>query len=119
MNKQRKKEWFYDDEFWRELYPFMFSEQRRRRSRCTIRQVLALTKPPGKAVLDIGCGPGLNFPEKPRPRKCRSAYDGRNADLAYGKSKCGESSAFGARLVGEVPGNPGHCGRKLISLRTI
>ena len=28
MNTQRKREWFDDDVFWRELYPYMFPEKR-------------------------------------------------------------------------------------------
>ena len=58
MNTRRKKEWFDDDTFWRELYPFMFPERRFADATAQIGQVLKLTKPKGKAVLDLGCGPG-------------------------------------------------------------
>lgn len=58
MNARRKKEWFDDDTFWRELYPFMFPERRFADAAAQIGQVLELTKPKGKAVLDLGCGPG-------------------------------------------------------------
>jgi SAM-dependent methyltransferase len=55
---RRKKEWFDDDSFWQELYPFMFPEQRFVSTPEQIEKVLALTKPGGKAALDLCCGPG-------------------------------------------------------------
>jgi SAM-dependent methyltransferase len=55
---KRKKEWFDDDSFWRELYPFMFPAQRFAAADEQIAQALALTKPTGKSVLDLCCGPG-------------------------------------------------------------
>ena len=55
---KRKKKWFDDDSFWRELYPFMFPEQRFAAAREQVAQALALTKPAGKSVLDLCCGPG-------------------------------------------------------------
>ena len=58
MNTRRKKEWFDDDPFWRELYPFMFPEKRFAAAAAQIGKVLKLTKPKGKAVLDLCCGPG-------------------------------------------------------------
>jgi SAM-dependent methyltransferase len=54
----RKREWFDDDSFWRELYPFMFPEQRIADADEQMAKVLALTKPVGKSVLDLICGPG-------------------------------------------------------------
>lgn len=56
--KTRKKEWFDDDSFWREMYPFMFSEKRMADAEEQITKALKLTKPKGKAVLDLCCGPG-------------------------------------------------------------
>jgi SAM-dependent methyltransferase len=54
----RKKEWFDDDSFWRELYPFMFPEQRIAEADEQMAKVVALTKPSGRNVLDLCCGPG-------------------------------------------------------------
>lgn len=54
----RKKEWFDDESFWRELYPFMFSEQRFASADEQMAKALRLTKPAGKSVLDLCCGPG-------------------------------------------------------------
>ena len=55
---KRKKEWFDDDSFWREFYPFMFPETRVADAHEQIAKALALTKPAGKSVLDLCCGPG-------------------------------------------------------------
>jgi SAM-dependent methyltransferase len=54
----RKKQWFDDDSFWRELYPFMFPKERIAGTDEQITKALALTKPAGKSVLDLCCGPG-------------------------------------------------------------
>src|SRR5262245_30611037 len=55
---KRKKEWFDNDGFWRELYGFMFFEERFRQAEEQAGTVVALTKPSGTAVLDLCCGPG-------------------------------------------------------------
>lgn len=53
-----KKEWFDNDFFWRELYSFLFSEQRFAAASEQVAQALALAKPPGRSALDLCCGPG-------------------------------------------------------------
>jgi len=58
MSTRRKKEWFDDDAFWQDLYPFMFPEQRFAATPEQIEKAVALTKPSGKAALDLCCGPG-------------------------------------------------------------
>lgn len=58
MKTKRKKEWFDDETFWKELYPFMFPEQRFTQTPEQIQQVLTLAKPIGKTALDLCCGPG-------------------------------------------------------------
>jgi len=58
MNARRKKEWFDNDAFWRDFYPFMFPEKRFADTPEQIEKVLALTNPPGKAALDLCCGRG-------------------------------------------------------------
>ena len=58
MTTKRKREWFDNDAFWRELYPFMFPKKRFADAAEQIEQVLALTKPNGKLALDLCCGPG-------------------------------------------------------------
>ncbi len=58
MKKRRKKEWFDDDSFWIEMYPYLFTEARFKDAIDQIDQVLKLVKPKGKSVLDLCCGPG-------------------------------------------------------------
>jgi SAM-dependent methyltransferase len=54
----RRTEWFDNDSFWRDLYPFMFPEQRFTEAPEQIDSVIALTQPQGRSVLDLCCGPG-------------------------------------------------------------
>ena len=58
MSSRRKKEWFDDDEFWKTLYPYIFPKSRFDETPDQMKKVLALTKPSGKYVLDLCCGPG-------------------------------------------------------------
>jgi len=58
MPARRKKEWFDDDSFWRDMYPFMFPEGRFAGAAAEVEKALNLAKPKGKAVLDLCCGPG-------------------------------------------------------------
>ena len=58
MNTQRKKEWFDDDTFWRDLYPYMFSDKRFADAAAQAGKVIKLAKPNGKSILDLCCGPG-------------------------------------------------------------
>jgi 2-polyprenyl-3-methyl-5-hydroxy-6-metoxy-1,4-benzoquinol methylase len=55
---RRKKEWFDNDSFWRELYPVRFPEQRIAGADEQVAKALELTRPAGKSVLDLCCGPG-------------------------------------------------------------
>lgn len=57
MSRKHRKEWF-DGTFWEDLYPFLFTEERFAGTADELGKVLALTKPPGKSVLDLCCGPG-------------------------------------------------------------
>ena len=58
MSTKRRKEWFDDDMFWEDLYPFMFPEQRFAATPEQVEKALVLTKPSGKVALDLCCGPG-------------------------------------------------------------
>jgi SAM-dependent methyltransferase len=58
MNGRRKREWFDDDSFWEEMYPFMFPERRFASAPEEVAKILDLAKPQGKAALDLCCGPG-------------------------------------------------------------
>jgi len=54
----RTKEWFDDESFWRDLYPFMFPLQRLKDATGEVEKVLALARPRGRIALDLCCGPG-------------------------------------------------------------
>jgi SAM-dependent methyltransferase len=58
MKTTRRKEWFDDDSFWRDLYPFMFPETRFAEAVEQVEKALELTSPRGKSALDLCCGPG-------------------------------------------------------------
>jgi SAM-dependent methyltransferase len=58
MTARRRREWFDDDSFWRDLYPYMFPESRFAAAIVDAGKALRLARPKGKAVLDLCCGPG-------------------------------------------------------------
>ena len=54
-------EWFEDEAFWTDLYPFTFTEERLGMGEAEVTKVLALAgiaAPEGRTVLDLCCGPG-------------------------------------------------------------
>jgi 2-polyprenyl-3-methyl-5-hydroxy-6-metoxy-1,4-benzoquinol methylase len=58
MRTRRKNEWFDNEAFWQDLYPFMFPEKCFAETFPKVEKVLSLAKPVGKVVLDLCCGPG-------------------------------------------------------------
>lgn len=52
------REWFSDEQFWRDLAPFMFNELRLAEPEEQLDALLRLADPPGHDVLDLCCGPG-------------------------------------------------------------
>jgi SAM-dependent methyltransferase len=51
-------QWFENDDFWREFYPFMFSDERFAAAPDEVTRILALTHSSGGGLLDLCCGPG-------------------------------------------------------------
>jgi SAM-dependent methyltransferase len=51
-------EWFESESFWREMYPYMFDENRFAQADEQVRKVLKLAGIRRGAVLDLCCGPG-------------------------------------------------------------
>jgi SAM-dependent methyltransferase len=51
-------EWFEDESFWRDLYPYMFPEEQFKLADQQVDKILALVRPQGRSVLDLCCGPG-------------------------------------------------------------
>lgn len=56
-------QWFEEDGFWRELYPYMFPPERFAIAPEQVVQILALTNFSGRTVLDLCCGPGRHAVE--------------------------------------------------------
>jgi SAM-dependent methyltransferase len=52
------REWFENEAFWRELYPYMFDEQRFATADEQVRGILKLAGVRRGSVLDLCCGPG-------------------------------------------------------------
>jgi len=55
--------WFEDETFWRELYPYLFHKERMALAAEQARAVVALADPRGRAFLDLCCGPGRHAVE--------------------------------------------------------
>lgn len=51
-------QWFENEDFWRELYPYMFPAERFAAAGEQTGQILELTRFSGRKVLDLCCGPG-------------------------------------------------------------
>ncbi len=51
-------EWFHDESFWEQTYPFMFPEWRFASAERDVEQMLALVRLNGTRALDLCCGPG-------------------------------------------------------------
>lgn len=56
-------EWFEDESFWQELYPYLFSDERFNIAAEQIEKALALARYKGGPVLDLCCGPGRHTVE--------------------------------------------------------
>jgi len=51
-------EWFEDESFWINFYPFMFSEERFAAAKEEVEKAIHLLDFKGSSVLDLCCGPG-------------------------------------------------------------
>ena len=58
MSTTRSAEWFDDETFWRQLYPFIFREQLLVAAPEHAAKAVALANPGASSVLDLCCGPG-------------------------------------------------------------
>lgn len=59
--------WHDDDEFWRDMAPFMFTEDSWENATVQVEQLIALLQiAPGASVLDCACGPGRHTLELAR-----------------------------------------------------
>lgn len=51
-------EWFDDESFWIEMYPYMFPEERFNAAQEQVDKILSLVNFQGTSILDLCCGPG-------------------------------------------------------------
>jgi SAM-dependent methyltransferase len=58
MSGTHRKEWFDDDAFWEEMFPFMFPDGRLAEAEEQCDALITLAVPQGRRVLDLCCGPG-------------------------------------------------------------
>lgn len=68
-------QWFEDEKFWSELYPYMFDEARFAQAEQHVEQIIALSGVSGGAVLDLCCGPGRHSIELARKGFTVTAVD--------------------------------------------
>jgi len=59
-------EWFENDDFWRDFYPFMFADERFAATPDEVGRILGLTQCSGGSALDLCCGPGRHSVELAR-----------------------------------------------------
>lgn len=72
---ERKPEWFDEEAFWVECWPFLFSEERLSEAREEVDKLLNLIPDSGERVLDLCCGPGRHSIELARRGKRVTAVD--------------------------------------------
>lgn len=58
MPPESEQEWFENESFWEELFPFMFPAAKFDAAAEQAAQAVALAQPTGSAALDLCCGPG-------------------------------------------------------------
>ena len=51
-------EWFENEDFWTEMYPYMFREERFQSAEEEVDKILSLVEFSGAHILDLCCGPG-------------------------------------------------------------
>jgi SAM-dependent methyltransferase len=56
-------EWFENEDFWRDFYPFMFPPERFLAAKDDVSRIVTLTQCSGGRLLDLCCGPGRHAVE--------------------------------------------------------
>ena len=51
-------QWFDNEEFWQDLFPFLFSEDKFAAAEQEVEALIRLSDFRGRTVLDLACGPG-------------------------------------------------------------
>ncbi len=84
-------EWFEDETFWRELYQFLFPEERFRTADEQVDKVLQLIDREVHDVLDLACGPGRHAMSLARKGYNVTAVDRSGYLLELARKKAEES----------------------------
>jgi SAM-dependent methyltransferase len=56
-------EWFENEDFWRDFYPWMFSAERFAAAKDEVSRIIGLSQSTGGKLLDLCCGPGRHAVE--------------------------------------------------------
>lgn len=56
-------EWFENEDFWREFYPYLFSPERFAAAQEEVSRIITLARCSGGSLLDLCCGPGRHAVE--------------------------------------------------------
>jgi len=86
-------EWFQDEGFWRDLYPYMFPAERFAMAGEQVDQILALSGCSRGKVLDLCCGPGRHSVEFGRRGWEVTAVDGSTFLLDRARERATEAGA--------------------------
>ena len=83
--------WYEDEEFWREIYPYMFPTEKFSAAEEQVSQILSLTALEEGSVLDLCCGPGRYALEFARRGYRVTGVDGTKFLLDRAKKHAAES----------------------------
>ena len=84
-------QWYEDEEFWREMYPYMFPPEKFSAAEEQVSQILSLAAVAGGPVLDLCCGPGRHAIEFARRGFRVIGVDGTNFLLNQAKERAAQS----------------------------
>jgi hypothetical protein len=63
MRKAEGMHWYEDEDFWREMYPYMFPAEKFSAAEEQVSQILSLSALESGPILDLCCGPGRHATE--------------------------------------------------------
>jgi SAM-dependent methyltransferase len=83
--------WYQDEDFWREMYRYMFPAEKFTAAAEQVSQILSLTAFEGGPILDLCCGPGRHAIELARRGYRVTGVDGTKFLLDQAKERAAES----------------------------
>lgn len=84
-------QWYEDEDFWREMYDYMFPAEKFSAAEEQVSQILSLTAFEGGPILDLCCGPGRHAIEFARRGYRVTGVDGTRFLLDQAKERATES----------------------------